>query len=506
MKKGKVYLVGAGPGDPGLITSRGLQCLAAADVVVYDNLLDESLLEAAPARAERIYAGKVAGSHTLEQQEINRLLVAKARAGNTVVRLKGGDPFVLGRGGEEAEELARNKIEFEVVPGVSSATAVPAYAGIPVTHRGLASSFTVITGHEDPRKQVSSIDWKKLAVLPDTLVFLMGMHNLPQIANQLIKHGRTPSTPAAVIQDGTRPGQRTVTGRLGSIAAKVRKAGLTAPAVIVIGEVVGLREKLSWYDNRPLSGRRVLVTRARRQAGTLSRLLAERGALPLELPVIDIRPLSDKKQLDRAIRNLKKYDWIVFTSVNGVEAFFERLHTLKLDSRALHGLRAAAIGPATAGALEQRGIRPDFMPPVFTGKALASGLKKLKIAGKRFLLLRADIAGRELADSLRRSRAAVDEVAVYRTLPAAAASKEMKKLLAEGRVDAITFTSSSTVSNLVSMPGGKSIPAAVKIACIGSRTAAAARAVGLKVHILAGTQTIPGLVDALEDYYRRQTK
>jgi len=301
MKAGKVYLVGAGPGDPELISVKGIDCLKKADVIVYDRLLDEHLLDAASLEAERIYVGKTAGEHTRTQDEINQLLVTKAKEGKTVVRLKGGDPFVLGRGGEEAEVLVRSGISFEVIPGITSAIAVPAYAGIPVTHRRLASSFAVITGHEDPRKDSSSINWEKLATGVDTLIFLMGTKNLPEIVAKLMEYGRPPNTPVAVIKEGTRPEQETVVGSLEDIVAKAEEYHLTAPVVIVVGNVVRLRENLRWFDNRPLFGRRILVTRARHQASTLSRLLAERGAQPIELPAIDIQTVAYSEELDQAI-------------------------------------------------------------------------------------------------------------------------------------------------------------------------------------------------------------
>ena len=377
LKAGMVYLVGAGPGDPGLMTLKGAECLAQADVIVYDHLLNEELLDMAPAGAERIYAGKTSSRHTLEQDEINKLLVGKARQGKTVVRLKGGDSFVFGRGGEEAEALAGQRIPYEIVPGVSAAIAAPAYAGIPVTHRKMASSFAVITGHEDPGKSGSSICWEKLATGVDTLVFLMGMQNLPEIMARLKKHGRPPETPVAVIKDGTTPRQKTVTGNLDNIAARVKKLGLGPPAVIVVGKVAGLRKKLRWFDNRPLSGRRILVTRSRQQAGALSKLLRQRGAQPVELPVIDIRPVSDFTRLDRAISHLDRYQWAVFTSINGVEAFFARLNHLGMDTRSLGSTKIAAIGPATVAALAQRGIKPEYCPAEYTSAGLLAGFKKM---------------------------------------------------------------------------------------------------------------------------------
>ena len=506
VREGKVYLVGAGPGDPGLITHKGLELLKAAHVVIYDRLLDEQLLDSVAAEAEKIYVGKSAAEHVKEQAEINRLLVKEAREGKIVVRLKGGDPFVLGRGGEEAEFLEDNHIPFEVVPGVSSAIAVPAYAGIPVTHRGLASSFAVVTGHEDPNKTSSNIDWAKLATGVDTLVFLMGMQNLPEIVAKLVEHGRLPDTPVAVIKDGTRPQQKTVVGILEDIVVKVRDSHLLPPAVIVVGNVVRLREKLRWFDNRPLFGKRIMVTRARHQAGVLSKLLSERGAQPVELPAIDIRRVSDNRELDHAISDLARYQWLVFTSANGVEAFFERLHALKLDSRAFHNLKVGAIGPATTSALKQKGITPDYCPTVYTGEGLVAGLASCDIAGQRFLLPRADIADKELAKGIAQLGAEAHEVAAYRTVPAANVLAGAKKLIASGEIDVITFTSSSTVSNLIAALGNEDVvPDSVRIACIGPKTAGAASRAGLRVDIAAREHTIPGLVAAIEAYFKKET-
>ncbi len=500
MKTGKVYLVGAGPGDPGLISRKGLECLTRADVIVYDRLLDDRLLEACP-EAERIYVGKAAGQHTRKQDEINQLLVAKAQEANVVVRLKGGDPFVLGRGGEEAEALARNDIPFEVVPGISSAVAVPAYAGIPVTHRELASSFAVITGHEAPGKSSSNIAWEKLATGVDTLVFLMGMHNLPEIVEQLLAHGRPAGTPVAVIKDGTTPTQKTIVGSLADIAVKVKKHGLRPPAVLVVGEVVRLREKLRWFDNRPLFGKRILVTRARHQASALSRLLSERGAQPVELPVIDIKSVPDTGELNRAISNLENYQWLVFTSVNGVEAFFQLLYNRKLDARALKNLKVVAIGPATAGILEKKGIIPDYLPDVYTSESLVAGLRNQDIAGHRFLLPRADIADKELAEGITQLGAEVHEVAAYITVPAIDGISRAKQMLLSGEIDIITFTSSSTVSNLVAALEDIRQINSARVACIGPKTADTAAGAGLKVDIIASEQTIPGLVAAIEQYF-----
>ncbi len=506
MKAGKVYMVGAGPGDPGLITVKGLECLRKADVIIYDRLLDDRLLDSAAPAAERIYVGKAAGEHTRPQAEINQLLVTKTKEGKTVVRLKGGDPFVLGRGGEETEVLAQNSIPFEVVSGITSAIAVPAYAGIPVTHRGLASSFAVITGHEDPDKEESSINWEKLATGVDTLIFLMGMKSLPGIVSKLIEFGRPPDTSVAVIKEGTRPEQKTVVGSLMDIVAKVKDSHLTPPTIIIVGEVVRLRDKLRWFDNRPLSVKRILVTRARHQASALSRLLAERGAEPIELPSIDIQPIVDSTELDQAISNLKGYHWIIFTSANGVVSFWQRLNNLKLDSRALCGRQIGAIGPATAAALASRGVTPDYVPEIYTAEGILAGLGHLDIAGQRFLLPRAEMADKDLVQGIRKLGAEVHEVTAYHTLPASESIAEAKRMLISGKIDVITFTSSSTVTNLVAAFQGEPLPInQAKIACIGPKTAEAASKAGLKVDILASEQTISGLVEAIEKYFREVT-
>ena len=504
MKNGKVYLVGAGPGDPGLITQKGIDCLACADVVVYDHLLNDVLLDNARTDAEKIYVGKSAATHAMEQDEINRLLIRQARAGKIVVRLKGGDPFVLGRGGEEAEALAMARIPFEIVPGVTSAVAVPAYAGIPVTHRSLASSFAVITGHEDPHKVITGINWEKIATGADTLIFLMGMKNLPDIVSRLIEHGRPTETPVAVICNGTGPDQVTASGTLSDIMKKVRLLKLSPPAVIVVGKVVGLRERLRWYDNRPLSGKRVLVTRSKSQASTLSQMLLERGAQPFELPAIAIRPLEDNTGLDDAIRNLKSFHWVIFTSVNGVEAFFKRMSVLNLDSRALHGRKIGAIGPATSTALRSHGLTADYCPPVYTGAGLLNGLKTLRIKDRHFLLPRADIADSDLSDGIRNLGGRVHEVAAYHTLPDYTAVDKAVEMVQQGKIDIITFTSSSTVSNFMSALGRHRLPPGLVIACIGPKTAETALKAGLKVDITAREQTIPGLVAALEQYFNKE--
>ncbi len=505
MKPGKVYLLGAGPGDPDLISVKGIKCLAQADIIIYDQLINKQLLDLASRDTERIYVGKTTGNHTKEQAEINRLLVEKAKKGKTVVRLKGGDPFVLGRGGEEAEALAKNCVPFEVVPGISSAISVPAYSGVPVTHRGLASSFAVITGHEDPKKNRSSIDWEKLATGVDTLVFLMGMRNLPRIVDQLLEYGRPASTPIAVIKDGTTPNQKTIVGQLTDIVVKVKEHQLDPPAIIVIGKVVRLREKLRWFDNRPLFGKRILVTRARHQASALSKLLLERGAQPVELPFIDIKNIASSSELDQAISNLARYQWIVFTSVNGVEAFFQRLYALNLDTRTLSALKIGSIGAATAKALAINGIIPDYTPKVYTSQGFLIGLRTRDVAGQRFLVPRADIADRELTDGISQLGAEVHEVTSYMTVPAVDAISKAKQMLLSHEIDVITFTSSSTVSNLVASLREEQLAIdTVSIACIGPKTADTAVRSGLRVDVVATEHTVPGLVTAIERFFEKE--
>jgi uroporphyrinogen III methyltransferase/synthase len=506
--KGCVFLIGAGPGDPGLITVKGLEALQQAEIVVYDYLANAELLKEARPEAELIYVGKKAGQHTLSQEGINRLLVEKAQAGKMVARLKGGDPFVFGRGGEEAMVLAAAGVPFEVIPGVTSAVAAPAYAGIPVTQRGLASSFAVITGHEDPTKAESAIDWEYLARGVDTLIFLMGVGNLPEIVARLMEYGRSPETPAALVRWGTTPRQETVVGTLIDIAEKAKAAGLRPPAVAVVGQVVNLQEYLRWYDRKPLFGKRVLVTRSREQASVLSRRLRELGAEPVELPAIALEPPEDYSPLDAAIRNTHQYNWIIFTSANGVRAFMERLWTLGWDARSLNRAKLAAIGPATATVLEQYHLRADYVPDQYVAEAVAAGIGD--VSGQRILLPRADIARPALAIALREAGAAVDEVTAYRTILAegvhgdtsaggliSPTSDDVHQMLAENQIDVVTFTSSSTVRNLVALLGDAEPLRGALIACIGPITAGTAREMGLRVDVVAEEYTIDGLIEVL---------
>ncbi len=500
---GLVSLIGAGPGDPGLLTLRGAEALAAADVVVYDYLASPALLAHVRPDAERIYVGKKAGQHTLSQDEMNALLVEQALAGKRVARLKGGDPFVFGRGGEEALALVEANVPFEVIPGVTSAVAAPAYAGIPVTHRGLASSFAVITGHEDPKKAEPAVDWSRLATSVDTLVFLMGVGNLPQIVEQLMAHGRHAATPIALVRWGTTPDQQVVSGTLVDIVDRVKAAGLKPPAVVVVGPVAALRKSLHWFEDRPLFGQHVLVTRTREQASVLSARLRTLGAEAVELPTIRIAPPEDRSPLDQAIVVLPNYDWLIFTSVNGVRHFWERLALAGQDARALHGVKVAAIGPATAAELEARGLRPDYVPDEYIAEAIAAGLGDVR--GHRVLLPHADIARPALADLLCQGGAEVVDVTAYRTLQPEIETDELCDLLA--RVTVATFTSSATVRNLAAMAQGVGLdlPRALEqatIACIGPITAQTARDLGLPVQVMAERYTISGLIEALIRHFK----
>jgi uroporphyrinogen III methyltransferase/synthase len=479
-----VYLVGAGPGDPGLLTMRGAELLGRADVVVYDRLASAALLELAPVGAELITAGKAPGQVDLTQEQINAVLVDKGATGAMVVRLKGGDPFVFGRGGEEAEALAAAGILFEVVPGITSSIGAPAYAGIPVTHRGVSTHFTVVTGHEDPAKDRTDVDWEALARTGGTLVVLMGAGRVGEIARRLIAGGRAPTTPVAAVRNGTRPNQHTVRTTLGALA----DAGIRAPSAIVIGEVAGL--DLGWFESRPLFGRSVVVTRAREQASALRARLEELGADVLELPSIALEPL------DVTVGDLTGYEWLVFTSPNGVGAFFTRgLHPSGRDARALAGLRVAAIGPGTARALASHGITVDLVPERFVAESLLEAFPEPTAPGARVLLARAEQARDVLPEGLTARGFAVDVLPVYRTVSAAPDPASVERVR-RGEVDALTFTSSSTVTNLLDLLGGVPQPQPLVVS-IGPVTSATAKERGLRVDAEADEHTIDGLVATL---------
>ena len=505
-QSGIVYLIGAGPGDPGLMTVRGLELIRRADCLVYDYLANEAFLLEASPQAEIIYVGKKGGDHTLPQKDINQLLVDKARAGKTIVRLKGGDPYIFGRGGEEAQELVRHDIPFEVVPGVTSAIAVPAYAGIPLTHRQHASLVSFITGHEDPHKPESAIPWEVLAQSPGTLVFLMGIKNLADICRELRSHGKAASTPAAVIHRGTTPAQHTVSGTLADIAQKVQEAGLTPPAIFVVGSVVELRQQLNWFETRPLWGKRILVTRSRHQASAFVKLLSEHGATCLEAPTIDILPPDDGyAALDEALKKLDRYHWAIFTSPNGVEAFFNRLFGSGQDVRALGACRLAAIGAATAQSLREHGLVADVVPTDFRAEGLVASLSPLVHPGHLLLLPRAQEAREILPQEMANRGAIVHVVPSYKTAPPAKLPPATEAALQNGDLDVLTFASSSTVTNFARLVGRdqfQKLAAKLVIAAIGPVTAKTLEKFGLQAHIQPQTYTIPALTEAIVDYFQ----
>ncbi len=501
--RGRVFLVGAGPGDPGLLTLRAAEVLESAEVLLYDALASDAIVALAPPSCERIYVGKRAGDHAMPQDEIERLAIARAQAGSRVVRLKGGDPFVFGRGGEEAQAFAAAGVAFEIVPGVSSAYAAPAYAGIPLTHREYAASFTVATGHEDPTKAASSLDWAKLADPQRTLVLLMATANLREIAKQLIAHGLAPQTPVAVVQDGTRPSQRTVLGRLDAIADDVAAAKIGAPAVVVVGGVAALRTQLRWFDTGALFGKRVLITRAGEQSAEFARALLARGAQPVVAPTIAIVPFAETSDADRAIEDLASYAWLIFTSQNGVDAFFARLTAKKADARAIGAARVAAIGERTAARLRACGVIADLIPAEFISDEIAPEVIARSSPGDRVLLYRAEDARDVLPQMLQDAGLSVTLVVAYSTVVPPDAEFTQKVAGA----DVLTFTSASTVRGFVALLGNIAAPQAASgkcVACIGPITANAATQAGLNVDVVAPVHTTAGLLDALEIYYATQ--
>jgi uroporphyrinogen III methyltransferase/synthase len=494
---GRVALVGAGPGDPGLITVRGREALAEADVVVYDRLANPRLLEHAPAHAERIYVGKQPGDRSWRQSQINVLLIERARDGQVVCRLKGGDPFVFGRGGEEAVALAQAGVSFEVVPGVSSAVAVPAYAGIPVTYRGLCSAFGVLAGQGERDGQGRSLPLPELARGLDTLVFLMGVESLPEIVTGLLEGGRSPETPVALIRWGTWPGQQTLVGTLATIVDQARSAGFQPPAVTVVGEVVRLREQIRWFDNRPLFGRRVLVTRAREQAQELCRLLRSLGAEPVELPLIRMEAVDPEAGWPYP----HGFDWVIFASTNSVTFLWQRLASAGQDWRSLGGARVAAVGPATAQELMDHHLRADFIPDEYEAAAIISQFPE-ELTGRRVLLPRAADAPNALLEGLVAAGANVEVLPVYRNVPDGAEANEIRRQLENGELDAITFASSSAVRNFQSRLPDAKIESCL-VACIGPSTAATAGELGIPVSVTAREHTVRGLVEALREAFLR---
>ncbi len=504
-RKGIVYLVGAGPGDAGLLTLRGAECLARADVIVYDHLVNEALLCHASQNAERIYVGKRAGSHTMPQDEINKLLATHATQGKTVVRLKGGDPFLFGRGGEEALYLADHSVPFEVVPGVTSAIAVPAYAGIPVSQRGYNVSVHIITGHEAPEKSESDLDWKALARCEGTLVFLMGVANLDRIAKELIRHGRPSSTPCAVIRWGTLPEQTTVVAPLGEIAERVRAAQISPPAITVVGEVVRLRDQLKWYERKPLFGVRVAVTRPPDQSRELIAYLREAGADVLLTPTIEIHPRPLTEEVRKELELLHSYDWAVFTSANGVHIFFEYLGRVGQDARSLADLRIAAIGDKTAEALSQHGIRADVTPDRFVQEALASAIPVL--SGDRVLIPRAAAARDALERDLTARGGKVRVLPLYDTRVCESGVTQLLRELREGRVHVVTFTSASTFESLAESAHDADLPQLLQnvlLASIGPITSAAITRKGCRVAIEASHHNAQGLAEAIIEFFANE--
>jgi uroporphyrinogen III methyltransferase/synthase len=521
--KGIVYLVGAGPGDPGLLTVKGARLLAIANVVIYDALANPALLQHCP-QATAIYVGKKAAEHSMSQDQINALLVRTAQQGKCIVRLKGGDPFVFGRGGEECEALAAAGIPFEVVPGITAAIAAPAYAGIPVTHRDLNSSFTLITGHEkeeeyrDPAARnrataagSSDIDWASIAKLP-CVAFYMGVKSLPRICAKLIEHGKDPTTPAATIQWGTTPRQRSIVGTIADLPERVAEAKIGAPAITIIGRVVGMRDTIGWFENRPLFGQTIVVTRTRQQASELSAKLEELGAEVIEAPTIELHPPSDWKEVDAALKRLKTsatlephlaaFDWVIFTSANGVSHTKARLLQIGLDARVFAHCRIAAIGPATAEAVRRElCLNVDLCPEKFVAEALADALAaKQNVVNRKFLLLRAEIARPILRERLLADGAAeVSDIAVYETHPAAALPPALTDALAAKRVNWITFTSSSTATNFFQLLQGdrESLLAGLHIASIGPITTATIQELGLPITVEAKQSDVNGLVAAI---------
>ncbi len=492
-----VYIVGAGPGDPELITCKGRSALESADVVLYDHLANEALLRLAPERAELIYVGKKKAEHAVTQEEICRMMIDRARRGLGVVRLKGGDPFIFGRGGEEAEALAEASIPFEIVPGVTSPLGIAAYTGVPLTHRDHTSVVTFVTGHD-----VAHIDWDRVGQA-ETLVIFMGLTVFGQIAKEILARGRAPETPAMAVRWGTRSDQETIVGTLATLPRLIEQRGLKPPATVIVGEVVRLREKLNWFERLPLFGSRIVVTRAREQAGKLGAGLRALGADVIELPTIEIVPAPDYGPLDRAIADLAGYDWLIFTSANGVRYFLERLNRSHQDLRALRA-RICAIGDATKAAVEKLHLKVDLIGEEYVAESLVEAFRNIDLAGKRMLLPRAAVARDLLPRKLRERGACVDVVEAYRTVvPEAAATRAAEIFGASRKPDWITFTSSSTVQNFVQIAGREALEG-VKVASIGPVTTASAKKLGVDVTTQAAVYTSDGLIHAILNTKRGQ--
>jgi uroporphyrinogen III methyltransferase/synthase len=500
-----VFLLGAGPGDPGLITIKAAQCLQSCDVIIYDYLASPALLSIATENAELLYVGKKGGDHTMKQDQINQLIVDKAREGKSVCRLKGGDPYIFGRGGEEAEFLKSHHVPFEIVPGITSGIAAPAYAGIPLTHRKMTSTLAFVTGHEDPSKTQSSIHWPSLAKGIGTLVFYMGVKQLPGIVEQLLNHGKSPETPVALIRWGTTYRQQTVTGCLNTIVDIVKAAKLKAPAIIVVGDVVQLRDQLNWFEQKPLFGKTIVVTRARQQASDLVQQLNKLGAECIECPTIKIVPPDNKFPMCDAIEHISDYDWLVFTSVNGVLSFFECLFEMGKDVRILGHLKLCTIGPVTARQLMTYGIKTDILPKTYQAESVVEAFEKESMAGKKVLLPRAKEARSVLPESLRKMGAVVDEITAYQTIAVVDHHGDLMEKIQKAEIDMVTFTSSSTVINFCDLfPDtihSDIFKNKVSIASIGPITSETAKEKGLNVSVEAEAFTIQGLVKAISEHY-----
>jgi uroporphyrinogen III methyltransferase/synthase len=505
-REGIVYLIGAGPGDPGLITVKGLEKIREADVVVYDYLADPKIIGEASPGAELIYVGKKGADHSAEQPDINTILLEKALQGKSVARVKGGDPFVFGRGGEEAEELAKGGVSFEIVPGVTSAVAAPAYAGIPVTHRDHASCVTFITGHEDPQKPESALDWGNLAANPGSLVFLMGVKNLRRISKSLIAHGKAPETPAALVRWGATPKQVSLVSDLVNIPEKAEEKGISAPAVLIVGDVAGLSNKLSWWEKMPLFGKRVLITRSKSQSAGMAHRISRLAGEPVQFPAIQITDPDDYGPLDDSIGEISHYDWIIFTSVNGVERFFSRFFQLREDIRTMAGPGIGAIGPVTASKLRTLNLKVDILAKEFKAEGLLAEFQRDEVYGKRFLIPRAQEAREILPEGLEAMGAHVNVVPVYKTVsPEDNDIESVRGMLQKAQIDAITFTSSSTVTHFVEMLGLDSNPellGATVLASIGPITSKTLERCGLEAHVEAKEYTMDGLVAALCEYFQ----
>jgi uroporphyrinogen III methyltransferase / synthase len=505
MPTGKVYLIGAGPGDPGLLTLKGKRCLEEADVIIYDYLVNTRLLDYARPDAELIYVGKKSQEGSVAQAEINRLLVECAANGQIVARLKGGDPFIFGRGGEEAEELVAARVPFEVVPGITSAIAVPAYAGIPLSHRDYASAIAIVSGHKEVWDNAPHLNWATLAGVGGTLVFLMGTRQLRGNMLRLIDHGLPTGTPVALIRWGTRPDQEVLIGTVDTISDMAEAARFEPPAIAVVGEVVHLRERLQWFETKPLFGKRIVVTRPRTQASRFADLLEQQGAEVVLCPTIETMPLASYEQLDTALDALASYTWLIFTSVNGVRYFFDRLRERRQDIRTLGSIKIAAIGPETARTIEALHLRVDCVPEEYRAEGLIAALGD--VHDQRILLPRAAEARAILPQELRASGAHVDEIAVYRTiLPQGTRVNELRTLFLQGKIDLVTFTSSSTVRNFVALfpeVDMKALVGTTRIGCIGPITADTARGYGLEVTIQPDSYMIPAFTEAIVEYFKQ---